>query len=166
MSPTTKKTTKKVTKKRTPKKVTKKKTARRAVNQRNFSFDGPVYNDGVMHLSPMDLMKFELAQAKAANLAQAHVLKKQEMAEQQRQFNERMHRLRQESSQLQVASKDAAGALAVARKELSEAYNMDLERIIYDDQSGKIHVLHEEGEPTPLLEGVEPPPPPTPDTEG
>jgi hypothetical protein len=138
MSPTTKKTTKKVTKKRTPKKVTKKKTARRAVNQRNFSFDGPVYNDGVMHLSPMDLMKFELAQAKAANLAQAHVLKKQEMAEQQRQF----------------------------RKELSEAYNMDLERIIYDDQSGKIHVLHEEGEPTPLLEGVEPPPPPTPDTEG
>jgi hypothetical protein len=71
-----------------------------------------------------------------------------------------MHRLRQEQSQLEVGRKDAVKAFEVAKQELQAAYGMDLNQIIYDDQSGKIHFIKEDGPPVPLLEGVTPPAPP------
>jgi hypothetical protein len=155
-----KKTTKKVHSKGSPKK-----TAKRAVAAKLFTFEGPVFIEGVMHLSPMDLMKFELVQAKYANLAQAAVLKRNEMDEVQRTFTDKMHRLRQEASQLKVGVKDSGVALEQAKSELQEVYGIDLTKVIYDDQSGKVHVMQDDGEPIPLLEGVEPPAPPTPDIE-
>ena len=139
-----------------------KKTKKAETKKSFYGFTGPEYPEGIMHMSPMDLMKFELAQAKAANMSQAAMLKRKEMEDFQRHFNERMHQLRQEQSQLEVGRKDAVKAFDVAKVELQEAYGMDLTKIIYDDQSGKIHVIQEDGTPTPLLESVDPPAPPAP----
>ena len=129
----------------------KKAVVKVVVPAKMYNFEGPVFPEGVMHLSPMDLMKFELVQAKAANLAQAVVLKRNEMDEYQRVFTDRMHRLRQEVSQYSVGVKDSQNALNVAKAELQEAYGIDLTTIVYDDLSGKVHLLQDSGSPIPLL---------------
>ena len=119
-----------------------------------------------MHLSKVDLMSYELTQAKAANLAQAEILKRLELEEVRRTAEEKLARLRNEQSQLMVAKKNAARVLATAQEELSEAYGFDLSKISYDDETGRITLFADEGDPQPILDPSWEPPVAPPDSEG
>ena len=134
--------------------------------KKRFNYEGPMYVEGVMHLSKMDLMSYELTQAKAANLAQAEILKRLELEEVRRTAEEKLARLRNEQSQLMVAKKNAARVLSTAQKELAEAYGFELEKISYDDETGRVTMFAEEGDPQPILDPDWEPPVVSPDTEG
>lgn len=134
--------------------------------KKRFNYEGPVYVEGVMHLSKVDLMSYELTQAKAANLAQAEILKRLELEEVRRTAEEKLARLRNEQSQLMVAKKNAARVLATAQEELSEAYGFDLSKISYDDETGRVTLFAEEGDPQPILDPDWEPPVASPDSDG
>ena len=135
-------------------------------SEKRFNYEGPVYVEGVMHLSKMDLMSYELTQAKTANLAQAEILKRLELEDVRPTAEDKLARLRNEQSQLMVAKKNAARVLATAQKELAEAYGFELEKISYDDETGRVTMFAEEGDPQPILDPDWEPPAASPDTEG
>lgn len=126
------------TTKKTPKRTTKQRAPRAKSNGK-----GPVFVDGYLHLSPFDLARYELAQGKVANTAQAIALKKHEADEETRNYKARMQQKANEMAQLAQTLKVVEDELRAMQTELQAAYGLDFSKVAYDDQSGKLTVLDE-----------------------
>lgn len=107
---------------------------------------GPVYVDGFLHFSPFDLTRYELAQARVLNALQAIGLKKAEMDQAKREFEDKARRLNAEMQAVGTHSQGVQDELKVLQRELESLYQLDFSNVSYDNMSGKISVL---GEPVP-----------------
>lgn len=115
---------------------------------------GPVVVDGLLHFSPYDLMRFELAQHKVANAFQASRLKGAELEGLARRFEDERRRLEAERVALAQAASGLEEDLAALRKELEALYQLDLTKVVYDNATGKLMVMHEgEAKPVPVPVG-------------
>lgn len=102
---------------------------------------GPVLVDGYMHFSPFDLTRYELAQAKVLNAAQADRLKRSEGEQARRVYEDTIRKLNEELSVIVAAGKVAESELRALQNELEESYKLDFSQVTYDDRTGKISVL-------------------------
>jgi hypothetical protein len=107
---------------------------------------GPVYVDGFLHFSPFDLTRFELAQAKVLNALQAIGLKKADIDQAKREFEDRVRKVNEDMQHLVLNSRKAEQELKTLHEELQGLYQLDFSQVTYDDVSGRISVL---GEPVP-----------------
>jgi hypothetical protein len=107
---------------------------------------GPVIVDGYMHFSQFDLTRYELAQAKVVNAAQADRLKRAEGEQARRNYEDTIRKLNDELALVVATGKVAESELRALQKELEELYQLDFSQVTYDDRTGKISVL---GSPVP-----------------
>lgn len=107
---------------------------------------GPVYVEGNLHFSAYDLLRHELAQAKLLNALQAVGLKQREATAARAEFEERMRVFSADLLALQGVARQQEAALRALQAELSADYGLDVSKVTYDDQSGRIYPL---GEPVP-----------------
>ena len=59
----------------------------------NGTNQGPIYVDGVMHFSPLDLAQYDLAQTKTEKAIQAIQLKRSEITQAQYEFDVKLREL-------------------------------------------------------------------------
>lgn len=102
---------------------------------------GPVVIDGFLHFSPLDLTRYELAQAKVLNALQAIGLQKAKVEETKRNFEDHIRRLNEEMQGIVQLSAKCECDLRALQAELQELYKLDFSQITYDDVSGKISFL-------------------------
>ena len=157
-----KKTTKKkVTKKKVAKKKVTKTTTRRGkkktvskVTRPKVDLTGPVWVDHQIHLSPPDLIRWELARAKQENdkkdlellhakLQRIGLQTQARIAEVQRIQDAAEKEVKIIETQIvQAASEMKARTeeLRVLNDAIQEVYGLDLSRMAYDTTSGRIHI--------------------------
>ena len=126
-----------------------------------FKLEGPAYQEGCVHLSPNDLLRYELLQEKFKSALQDIGLA---MAEKERVINyanKEIERIQKEAHakvaeldhrilQAQGVSKSRERELDVFRKALGESYALDFTKVSYDDTSGKLFVVDETGNTEPV----------------
>jgi hypothetical protein len=101
---------------------------------------GPVMVDGFKHLSPFDLVRYELAQMKIVAALQAVGLKKAESDQIRRDFESRMRDVQHDVGVLQGELKSLETTLRVLQEELAQLYGLDFAQVTYDDVSGRIYL--------------------------
>lgn len=102
---------------------------------------GPIIVDGFLHFSPLDLARYELAQAKVLNALQSIGLKRSELETARRQFEDRSRAISAELEQIVAISRKNESELMGLQSELQTTYGLDFKQVAYDDVSGKITVL-------------------------
>ena len=123
-----------------------------------YKVDGPVYHEGCMHLSPNDLLRYELLLERVQSNLQGIGMAKLEKENAINNANKEIERIRLEcltktkscdERVLQLVSTGKAREEELRRFQvvLSTVYgNIDLTKLSYDDTSGKMFL-----EGTPLL---------------
>jgi hypothetical protein len=104
---------------------------------------GPDFHDGEPHFSPFDLARFELAQDRVVIIQQAIELRRRDAEEADRLHREKMHGIAIETAKLRALKERRDQELRALRAELSTLYDLDLARITYDDETGRIRHLPE-----------------------
>jgi hypothetical protein len=115
---------------------------------------GPREIDGDTYFSPYDLARYELAQIKVENSYMAIALKRAATEKAKYEYEAALLKakevyeanLRQnneEVAQLLGISKNLENLLRTLQAELAASYKINLSKISYDDQTGKITVLEE-----------------------
>ncbi len=99
---------------------------------------GPIYVDGNMCFSPLDLARYELAQAKVINNLQLLKLGAARVDELKRQFQDNMAVLNREQAEVNVFQRKLEADLLSMQTELASKYGINLQRITYDDVTGRI----------------------------
>lgn len=102
---------------------------------------GPHLQDGMLYFGPLDLARYELAQAKVLNSLQAIGLKKAEIDSAKRSYEDHIRRINGELTVITQAATRAEGELRTLQNELQESYKLDFTQVGYDDSTGKISVL-------------------------
>jgi hypothetical protein len=100
--------------------------------------EGPIFKEGIKHFSPLDLVRFELAQAKVLD-AQKDIRIAQMDIDQLKINFERAAKVlqdRQAAAIMNLRTHDQA--LMALRSEIEKIYKVDINKITYDDTSGKI----------------------------
>lgn len=101
---------------------------------------GPVIVEGVMHLSPFDLTRYELAQHKVTGALQALGMKQRDIELAKRDFEARLAAMGNEATELMQVSQRQQQDLLALQNELAALYSLDFSQVTYDDVSGKIFV--------------------------
>lgn len=104
---------------------------------------GPRIDDGVLHLSPLDLSRFDLLQHKVANALQGAKLKELELAEVRRKSIAKITGLELEHQELERLAVDERKELQKFRAGLEGAYKVDFSTVTYDDVTGRIFAAGE-----------------------
>ena len=104
---------------------------------------GPVMVEGVKHLDPMDLMRFELAQHKVKSATQEVQLKQAEMEQLKNNFERGVGLLRQQQAELAIHQRQAQQELFRLQEEVERVYDVKVSEITYDDVSGRIRNLQD-----------------------
>lgn len=129
-------------------KTTTKKTAKKsngaaateAAPPSEHGISGPIFKDGVKHFSPVDLMRFELAQSRVSE-AQKDIRLAQADSDQLRANFERVSKIMQDKhASALVALRQYEKVLISMRKEIEEVYKIDMNKITYNDSSGEIMI--------------------------
>lgn len=109
--------------------------------RRRFKIAGPEIRDGEKYFSPEDLALYELAQYKVANARQAVQLKQHEADDYQRRANEKLSQLQFQVKQLRAFENQKKDALLRLQSAIAKAYDVDLSKVTYDDETGRIAEL-------------------------
>jgi len=96
------------------------------------------HEDGLKYFSQPDLSLYELAQYKLTAAVQAAHLKQHEVDEYQRKANQHLAQLQVQKKQLDLEVKKKKELLVELQKSISEAYEVDLTKVTYDDETGRI----------------------------
>jgi len=116
------------------------KPAPSAIEKKSSILTGPVYASGDMYFTLADRLLYENKQLAVKNALQQIALKKFEIMQTKSAFEERMRKL---DSELGSVTQDAKGmekALYDLQVEISHVYRVDLQKIAYDPESGRITV--------------------------
>lgn len=111
---------------------------------------GPEIREGEKYFSQEDLNLYELAQYKVANARQAVRLKQHEAEEYQRKANATLSQMQFHVKQLKSQEEQLMDALRRLQAAVSKKYELDLTKITYDDETGRIQ------EPPPSDVGAQP----------
>ena len=125
-----------------------------AVQEQNpFGLTGPVIDDetGTKSFSQHDMMLLDLMQHKVVNATQAVRLKKHEADDFQRNANQKLASMQSIKVHLEGVAREHQDRLRELQQAISKKYNVDLSKVTYDDETGRIT------EP-PMVEDMEPPP--------
>jgi hypothetical protein len=118
-------------------------TTRRKKTSKAAAAAGPVVVDGFLHFSPVDLLRYELAQAQVLNALQGIGLKKAELERLRAEHEERQRKGQSDLAELTAHARSREVELEALQRELAETYELDLTRVTYDDVTGRIMVLGE-----------------------
>jgi hypothetical protein len=110
---------------------------------------GPIFKEGVKHFSPLDLARFELAQAKVIDAQKDIRLAQMDMNQLRLNFEQAAKAMQDRHAAALVALRTHEKALMDLRQEVAKVYQVDINKITYNDTSGEI---------------MYPPEPPPPDT--
>lgn len=103
---------------------------------------GPVVRDGVVHLSPYDLVRVELAQLRRVNRQQALELTRARQRELTATYEANLATLRAEEGRCALQVNNADAGLDTLRKELAELYSLDFSQVTYNPATGQL-MIHE-----------------------
>lgn len=103
-----------------------------------FNLTGPEVREGMKYFSPQDLSAYELAQYKLKVAAQASQLKQNEAKEYQRRANKELAEIQLQKQQLDIEVKKLKAHLIEMQNAISEQYEVDLSKVTYDDETGRI----------------------------
>ena len=101
---------------------------------------GPVSVDSVVHFSPYDLARYEAAQGRVANALQAVLLKKAEVEQKRREFQDWLVRAQAELVSLQQDANAKQAAMKALQTECEGLYELDFASVTYDDLTGRLFV--------------------------
>jgi len=124
------------------KRSAKSEAMQRASNCKRRGLQGPVFKDGDMYLSELDLAKMELAHMKVQNAEQAIRLKRAEQETLKRDAESRMMKLDHQMRDLINAGRAAQVRLTDLQLHVASCYRVDIKWMVYDDETGKI-TIHE-----------------------
>ena len=102
---------------------------------------GPVKTGGFLYFHPQDLLSFEKAQMEIELLMLKANLKRFEADKLKRDAEDRIQKLNTEILQLISETKSKEEKLIKLRQNISEKYEIDMTKISYDDETGKINFL-------------------------
>jgi len=118
---------------------------------RQFKLTGPeLRDDGSTYFTDEDLNLYELCQYKLRSALQATRLKQNEADEYQRKANQKLAQLQLQKKQLDVEVERHRKKLVELQQAITEKYGVDLSRVTYDDETGRIL------EPPPYTEVAQP----------
>lgn len=127
---------KKKTKKKTKKKVIGEKTSKKAKKRAKSCFN----RDGELAFSKDDLSKLELATYKFQNLQQKVVLANHEIVRKQAAYSEELKRMSQQIDEDKKLVLEYRKYLTTVREQLEGKYQINMNEISYDDDTGKIFI--------------------------
>jgi len=102
---------------------------------------GPVRAGNELYFTPADRLLYENKQLVVKNALQAIALKKLEMAQTRSAFQEQVRKLDGDLTQLTQDAKAQEESLRALQTELASVYRVDLQKIAYDTESGRISFL-------------------------
>lgn len=109
---------------------------------------GPVFVEGFMHFSDLDLHKLELAQARLLTAQQAIGLKHAEIERLRHEYEDKIRKIKEEVVQIANTQREAEVFLRSVHHDLEVVYKIPLKEITYNDQNGRILL---QGEPVPQI---------------
>ena len=106
---------------------------------------GPIIDDetGVKSFSKADLSMYELAQYKLANMTQSVRLKQIDIDNYRREAEKHLTQLQSQKEHLRIEAKKQGDALVTMQNAITKQYGVDLSKISYDDETGKINLPDE-----------------------
>lgn len=107
---------------------------------------GPIFKGGVKHFSPVDLMRFELTQAKVVDSQKDIRLAQSDMDQLKLNFERAAKMLQDRHATALVSLRQNEKALMILRKDIEKVYDVDCNKITYNDTSGEI-MIPPEGPP-------------------
>jgi len=132
-----------ISKKKKRKKASKKKIKAKSKVNRPVSIiklDGPRYDEeDRMHFSSNDLMMYDLAEHKLANVNQAIQLKAQAANEATHAYQQTIQQLKVETNSLRVEQDSHTDRLKEIREAIESEYVIDMGDVTFDDGTGLIH---------------------------
>lgn len=139
-----KRKSKKTTKKKAKKAKARKASTKKAKSSRKNG-SVPYYDaDGMLCLTKDDLTRYELAQYRVANDAQAIKLKRNEIEQVKVGAAQRVHQLTADVATLTTAQQLHVKELKEVQDEIGGLYGIDMSKMSYDDATGRIYL---NGEP-------------------
>lgn len=102
---------------------------------------GPVRVEHELYFTPQDRLLYENKQLEVRNALQAMALKKLEMAQARSTFENQLRALDQQLSTLTTDAKRREEELRALQTDIAETYSIDLQKIVYDSESGRISSL-------------------------
>lgn len=104
---------------------------------------GPVVVDGCKHLSPFDLLRYELSQIRVVSANQAIGLKILTIQRTKDEAEAAIRKMQSELDGMRAEMKARQDELTALQTELTGLYGLDFQQVTYDDASGKLYVLGE-----------------------
>lgn len=101
---------------------------------------GPEMRDGDKYFSRIDLMMFELYQEKVKSAALDVQLEEREHARLMLEYEAKRLRLQEKIRRVKEVAALKALELRTLRREIERVYDLDLRKVVYDDESGKITI--------------------------
>lgn len=92
-------------------------------------------------MSKETLLEYELSQAKVVNALQAIGIKKAEIDSSHKAFLESQRLQQKELSTLVVLAKEQESALRALQEEFQATTGIDVQKMVYDDKTGKISFI-------------------------
>jgi hypothetical protein len=107
---------------------------------------GPVVDEetGEKYFSKADLAMYELAQYKLANMTQGVRLKQIEVDKRRKEAEAELRQLQSQKEHLRISAQKQSAELVKVQNAITDRYGVDLSKISYDDETGKIHVPEEQ----------------------
>lgn len=99
---------------------------------------GPVDVEGAVHFSPYDLARYEAAQGRVANAAQAVLLQRATIEARKREHQEWLRTAQDELVRLASDVNEKQGAMRALQAEMEVLYGLDFASVTYDDNTGRL----------------------------
>lgn len=110
---------------------------------------GPVRNENGLFFAAVDLMRFELAQSKVREAQQKVQLINGDLRQIQHNYEALVMRNQQQQAGAQNELRILERELTTLRDDIQRVYQLDIDKITYDDRSGQIYFPPEATPETP-----------------